>query len=57
MVTGVAVAGAIDLAKLVLSAYFQACRMARLSDEDREKLYQEELAKFRARRPEDLPEV
>jgi len=57
MVTGVAVAGAIDLAKLILSAYFQACRMGRLSDEDREKFYQEELAKFRARKPEDLPGV
>lgn len=48
---------AVGLVKMLLSAYFQSAKMAGLSEEDMKKLYEEEDRKFKASRPDQLPDV
>jgi len=52
-----AILGVIELGKLGLQAYFQAMRMAGKSDEEINRLYQEEKAYFDAHPPDTLPDV
>lgn len=47
----------IELIKVAISSAYTLAELAGLSDIDREKLFQEEFAKVKARNPADLPKL
>lgn len=47
----------VSLAKLFLSGYFQAAKMAGLTEEQSQALFEEEDKKFRQNTPDQLAEV
>ena len=50
-------AGLIELAKLSLQGYFSAMRQAGKTEDEINQLFEEEYAGFKARHPDDLPDV
>ena len=51
-----AIAGAVELTKVLVVAYFTAARMANLTPEQLDKMYEEEKAKFLANDPNKIPD-
>jgi hypothetical protein len=47
----------IELMRLFISSAFTLAELAKLSDEDRERILTEEFAKVKARHPADLPDI
>lgn len=47
----------LELAKLLLSGYFQAVKLANKTDEEIDQIYQDEKAKFEQNKPSNLPDV
>ena len=47
----------IELIKVAISSAYTLSKLANISDEDREKLFEETLAEVKKRNPNELPEV
>lgn len=47
----------VSLAKVILSGYFQAAKMAGLTEEEAKQLFEEEDKKFRLNTPDQLADV
>ena len=51
------VGGMIELAKMGLMIWIQASTMANMTDEEKEKMFQEAKAEFEKRSPDKLPDI